>query len=202
MVPTLPLELNQHIASFLPIYDAMRIAPLDKDFAWTIVARLKREWAATRLQSVYRAFQARARLQHDNPSIAFFFLALRAMRRSLAHLENEHNVSHAASPWHYFHFQLRPQGALVVDRFGGMQFIDNEMDGGWVSLESTGAISTFLQSYPSTVSRLEDVAEYPRNQTYSTGHGEFVSKFVIVHWTSGAYMYYDSDAHYESDASV
>ena len=46
-----------------------------------------------------------------------------------------------------------------------MQFIKDEVDGEWI-LDSTEAISSFLENHPRALDRLKHVAEYPWGQEY------------------------------------
>ena len=164
----LPNDVTNHILSFMSIYNLMQMASLNKEFAW-----VKREWAAKQLQRLYRAYLPAFQARNANPAVAFFCLAQHAKRRVMAQYERTTNVCHAANPLQYVHFSLHvpgvwgsfDAGALVVSRLGWMQFIKDEVDGEWI-LDSTEAISSFLENHPRALDRLKHVAEYPWGQEY------------------------------------
>ena len=164
-LPTLPIEVNRHIASFLPICNLMTLACVSKEFASEIVPGVKKEWAAARLLRICRAYVPALRARKANPAVAFFSLAQHAKRRALAY--NQRKGRRATNPLQYVHFVVG-RGALVVSRSGDLQFIDDMMDedGEWVQLDSVAALSTFLAHRPWAVDRLKHVAKYPWGQNY------------------------------------
>ena len=164
-LPTLPIEVNRHIASLLPICNLMTLACVSKEFASEIVPGVKKEWAAARLLRICRAYVPALRARKANPAVAFVLLAQHAKRRALEY--NERNGRSATSSLQYVHFVVG-RVALVVSRFGDMQYIDDVMDedGEWVQLDSVAAISTFLAHRPWAVDRLKHVAKYPWGQNY------------------------------------
>ena len=162
-LPTLPIEVNRHIASLLPICNLMTLACVSKEFASEIVPGVKKEWAAAMLLRICRAYVPALRARKANPAIAFFSLAQHAKRRALAY--NQLNGRRSTNPLQYVHFVVG-RGALVVSRSGDLQFIDDMMDGEWVQLDSRAAISTFLAFHPRAVDRLKHVVEFPWGQEY------------------------------------
>ena len=172
----LPRDVTKHILSLMSIYNVMQMASLNKEFAWEIVFHLKREWAAKQLQRLYRAYLPAFQARNANPAVAFFCLAQHAKRRVMAQYERTTNVCHAANPLQYVQFSLRvpgvwgsfDPGVLVVGRLGWMNFRNHEYDGvdQSIALDSTEAISSFLENHPRALDRLKHVAEYPWGQEY------------------------------------